>query len=83
MEYAIINDRLGPDPASTYQYSRHYQNLVQDEHKEIVKAIERRDPAAAALAAETHLRNAAKRLNKYLRDQTSGILVDPESETMV
>lgn len=48
-----------------------YQNLVQavqDEHKAIVKAIEDRDPAAAALAAETHLRNAAKRLNKYLRD---------------
>ncbi|WP_034294815.1 FadR/GntR family transcriptional regulator [Herbaspirillum sp. RV1423] len=48
-----------------------YHNLVQavqDEHKAIVKAIESRDPAAAALAAETHLRNAAKRLNKYLQD---------------
>jgi GntR family transcriptional repressor for pyruvate dehydrogenase complex len=48
-----------------------YNNLieaVQQEHKEIVSAIEARDPAAAALAAETHLRNAAQRLNMYLKD---------------
>lgn len=48
-----------------------YANLieaVQQEHKEIVSAIEARDPAAAALAAETHLRNAAQRLNMYLKD---------------
>jgi GntR family transcriptional repressor for pyruvate dehydrogenase complex len=48
-----------------------YHNLVeavQQEHKEIVSAIEARDPAAAALAAETHLRNAAQRLNMYLKD---------------
>jgi GntR family transcriptional repressor for pyruvate dehydrogenase complex len=48
-----------------------YNNLVeavQQEHKEIVSAIEARDPAAAARAAETHLRNAAQRLNMYLKD---------------
>lgn len=48
-----------------------YNNLihaVQQEHKAIVQAIEARDADAAALAAETHLRNAAKRLNKYLQD---------------
>jgi GntR family transcriptional repressor for pyruvate dehydrogenase complex len=48
-----------------------YHNLVeavQQEHKEIVSAIEARDPAAAARAAETHLRNAAQRLNMYLKD---------------
>jgi GntR family transcriptional repressor for pyruvate dehydrogenase complex len=46
-----------------------YDNLVQavqDEHKAIVQAIEAGDPVAASHAAETHLRNAAKRLNKYL-----------------
>ncbi|MCI1013221.1 MULTISPECIES: FadR/GntR family transcriptional regulator [Herbaspirillum] len=46
-----------------------YNNLiqaVQDEHKAILQAIEDKDPVAAAIAAETHLRNAAKRLNKYL-----------------
>lgn len=51
--------------------AKNYNNLVQavqDEHKAILQAIEKRDPDAAALAAETHLRNAAKRLNKYLKD---------------
>jgi DNA-binding FadR family transcriptional regulator len=46
-----------------------YQDLVgavQEEHRAILAAIEARDPAAAAMAAETHLRNAAQRLNKYV-----------------
>lgn len=50
--------------------AKNYNNLiqaVQDEHKAIVQAIEKRDPDAAALAAETHLRNAAKRLQKYMK----------------
>ena len=41
---------------------------VQHEHQAILKAIEARDPDAAALAAETHLRNAGKRLNTYIKD---------------
>ncbi|NYT64481.1 FadR family transcriptional regulator [Alcaligenaceae bacterium] len=48
----------------------HHLNLVkfvQQEHLAIVQAIEKRDPAAAALAAETHLRNAAQRLDTYTR----------------
>lgn len=47
-----------------------YANLidaVQQEHKAIVLAIEARDENAAALAAETHLRNAALRLKKYAK----------------
>ncbi len=47
-----------------------YANLidaVQQEHKAIVLAIEARDDNAAALAAETHLRNAALRLKKYAK----------------
>ena len=43
-------------------------HAVQQEHKSILEAIESRDPDAAALAAETHLRNAAKRLNMYIKD---------------
>lgn len=39
---------------------------VQQEHQAIYQAIESRDPIAAALAAETHLRNAGKRLNMYV-----------------
>jgi DNA-binding FadR family transcriptional regulator len=48
-----------------------YNNMiqaVQEEHKAIVQAIEKRDADAAALAAETHLRNAGKRLKKYVKD---------------
>ncbi len=37
---------------------------VQAEHKAIFDAIEAKDPDRAGLAAETHLRNAAKRLSK-------------------
>ncbi|MBO3274019.1 FadR/GntR family transcriptional regulator [Pseudomonas schmalbachii] len=40
---------------------------VQDEHKAVFNAIEAGDAKAAAEAAETHLRNAAKRLNMYLQ----------------
>lgn len=40
---------------------------VQDEHKAIFNAIEAGDAVAAESAAETHLRNAAKRLNMYLQ----------------
>jgi len=40
---------------------------VQDEHKAIFAAIEAGDALAAGNAAETHLRNAAKRLNMYLQ----------------
>jgi DNA-binding FadR family transcriptional regulator len=41
---------------------------VQKEHQNILQAIGERDPEAAAKAAETHLRNAARRLNSYLAD---------------
>lgn len=40
---------------------------VQDEHKAIFNAIEAGDAVTAGNAAETHLRNAAKRLNMYLQ----------------
>lgn len=40
---------------------------VQQEHKAIYDAIAAGDPARAAEAAETHLRNAAERLNMYLK----------------
>lgn len=49
----------------------HHQDLVmavQTEHHQILDAIEARDGAAAAHAAETHLRNAAQRLDIYLKD---------------
>ena len=39
---------------------------VQIEHIRIFEAIERQDPASAREAAENHLRNAAKRLERYL-----------------
>jgi GntR family transcriptional repressor for pyruvate dehydrogenase complex len=42
-------------------------HAVQQEHKAILEAIESRNPDAAARAAETHLRNAAKRLNMYIK----------------
>lgn len=51
--------------------AKNYNNLieaVQEEHKAIFQAIESQNPEAAALAAETHLRNAAKRLKKYSID---------------
>lgn len=40
---------------------------VQEEHKAIFAAIEKQDPALARAAAEEHLRNAAKRLELYLK----------------
>jgi len=40
---------------------------VQQEHKAIYDAIAAGDSARAAEAAETHLRNAAERLNMYLK----------------
>lgn len=49
--------------------AQHHQSLVervQEEHRAIVRAIEARDPDAAASAAEAHLRNAAQRLNAYM-----------------
>lgn len=39
---------------------------VQEEHKSIFDAIRAGDPDRAALAAETHLKNAAQRLDLYL-----------------
>jgi DNA-binding FadR family transcriptional regulator len=42
--------------------------MVQGEHAAICEAIRKRDPAAARRAAETHLRNAAKRLAHYRRE---------------
>jgi DNA-binding FadR family transcriptional regulator len=41
---------------------------VQEEHKAIFDAIKAADPQAASVAAETHLANAAKRLQLYLKD---------------
>ncbi|QEU01779.1 FadR family transcriptional regulator (plasmid) [Pseudomonas oryzihabitans] len=41
---------------------------VQDEHQAIFQAIQARDPAKAAEAAERHLRNASKRMNMYLEE---------------
>ncbi len=54
--------------SNTATYHHNLVQFVQQEHQAIVQAIEARDPAAAALAAETHLRNAAKRLNTYIKD---------------
>jgi len=49
--------------------SRHADlvEAVQEEHKLIYDAIAAGDPERAAEAAESHLRNAAKRLNMYLK----------------
>lgn len=53
--------------SNTATYHQNLVEFVQQEHLAIVRAIEARDPVAAALAAETHLRNAAKRLNTYIK----------------
>ncbi len=53
--------------SNTATYHHNLVEFVQQEHLAIVRAIEAGDPAAAALAAETHLRNAAKRLNTYIK----------------
>lgn len=54
--------------SNTAQYHHNLVKDVQDEHQAIVQAIESRDPIAAADAAERHLRNAAKRLNTYIKN---------------
>lgn len=54
------------------RYAEHVQD-VQDEHKAIFEAIAAGDPHAAATAAETHLRNAAKRLDAYLETPADGL----------
>lgn len=41
---------------------------VQEEHQAIFDAIKAGNPEAAALAAETHLKNAAQRLDMYLKN---------------
>lgn len=49
----------------------HHQALVtavQEEHQAIFEAIRRGDAAAAAHAAQTHLQNAARRLDIYLKN---------------
>lgn len=53
--------------SNTATYHHNLVAFVQQEHLAIVQAIEARDPVAAALAAETHLLNAAKRLNTYIK----------------
>jgi DNA-binding FadR family transcriptional regulator len=40
---------------------------VQEEHQNIFDAIKAGDPDGAAHAAETHLKNAAQRLDLYLK----------------
>lgn len=50
--------------------SRHGSMIesVQEEHQAIFNAIKAGDPDAAALAAENHLKNAAQRLDMYLKN---------------
>lgn len=52
--------------SNTAQYHQNLVEYVQEEHRAIVRAIEAGDPDAAAKAAESHLLNAAKRLNTYM-----------------
>ncbi|CDM23807.1 FadR/GntR family transcriptional regulator [Castellaniella defragrans] len=56
--------------ARTNTVTRHPDLMmsVQTEHQAILKAIQARDGAGAAQAAETHLRNAARRLDIYLKE---------------
>jgi len=56
--------------ARTNTKVRHVEMIeaVQEEHQAIFDAIKAGDPDAAALAAETHLKNAAQRLNMYLKN---------------
>ena len=55
--------------ARTNTKVRHVQMIeaVQEEHQAIFDAIKAGDADAAALAAESHLKNAAQRLNMYLQ----------------
>ncbi|PLC50196.1 GntR family transcriptional regulator [Pollutimonas subterranea] len=52
--------------SNTAQQHQGLVECVQEEHHAIVRAIEARDPDAAASAAEAHLRNAAQRLSTYM-----------------
>lgn len=73
--FKALNDYLEQHARKLIRQARsntaaNYSNLiqaVQDEHKAIFNAIEAGDATAAGNAAETHLRNAAKRLNMYLQ----------------
>lgn len=73
--FKALNDYLEQHARKLIRQARsntatNYSDLiqdVQDEHKAIYNAIEAGDAAAAGSAAETHLRNAAKRLNMYLQ----------------
>ena len=58
--------------SNTARNLSHLMLDVQREHQAIYDAIEAKDPAAAARAAETHLRNAAKRLDMYLSSPRAG-----------
>ncbi len=53
--------------SNTATYHHNLVKAVQQEHMAIVQAIEARDPVAASSAAENHLRNAAQRLNTYIK----------------
>lgn len=72
--FKALNDYLEQHARKLIRQARsntatNYSDLiqdVQDEHKAIFSAIEAGDSTAAGHAAETHLRNAAKRLNMYL-----------------
>jgi DNA-binding FadR family transcriptional regulator len=50
---------------------------VQDEHQKIFDAISAGDSAAASLAAESHLRNAAARLDAYSSELPAPPLTSP------
>lgn len=73
--FKALNDYLEQHARKLIRQARsntaaNYSDLiqdVQDEHKAIFQAIEAGDAPAAGSAAETHLRNAAKRLNMYLQ----------------
>lgn len=53
--------------SNTRSHHAELVEAVQEEHKQIYDAIAAGDPERAAEAAESHLRNAAKRLNMYLK----------------
>lgn len=65
--------------SNTASRHRNLVQAVQQEHQAIYQAIEARDAAAAASAAETHLRYAAKRLGTYLTDEAHVSLRSPLS----
>ena len=52
--------------SNTAQYHQDLVECVQQEHQAIFRAVEAGDADAAANAAESHLRNAAERLNTYM-----------------